>query len=82
MSVCPVYQTTFQEADVARGRVALLESVDGGDIGWSDRLEEILSCAGPAPRFAPARFKPLDLSNGVGSACLKLERGVGPAILC
>jgi len=43
MSVCPVYQTTFQEADVARGRLALLESVQDGTTGWSSRLEEILS---------------------------------------
>ncbi len=43
MSVCPVYQTTFREADVARGRLALLESVERGGIKWSGRLEEILS---------------------------------------
>ena len=43
MSVCPVYQTTFQETDVARGRLALLESVKLGTVGWSERLEEILS---------------------------------------
>jgi len=43
MSVCPVYQTTFRETDVARGRLALLESVGEGTIPWSERLEEILS---------------------------------------
>jgi glycolate oxidase iron-sulfur subunit len=43
MSVCPVYQTTFRETDVARGRLALLESVQEGAAGWSERLEEILS---------------------------------------
>jgi glycolate oxidase iron-sulfur subunit len=43
MSVCPVYQTTFRETDVARGRLALLESVGEGTIAWSERLEEILS---------------------------------------
>ena len=43
MSVCPVYQTTFREADVARGRLALLESVENGAMGWSERLGEILS---------------------------------------
>jgi len=43
MSVCPVYQTTFREADVARGKLALLESVEAGTMGWSDRLGEILS---------------------------------------
>ena len=43
MSVCPVYQTTFREADVARGKLALLETVEAGTMGWSARLEEILS---------------------------------------
>ncbi|MDY6951914.1 MAG: (Fe-S)-binding protein [Thermodesulfobacteriota bacterium] len=43
MSVCPVYQTTFKEGDVARGRLALLESVQEGSTGWSERFEEILS---------------------------------------
>jgi glycolate oxidase iron-sulfur subunit len=43
MSVCPVYQTTFREADVARGKLALLESVEAGTMRWSDRLGEILS---------------------------------------
>ncbi|MGD8757418.1 MAG: (Fe-S)-binding protein, partial [Deltaproteobacteria bacterium] len=43
MSVCPVYQATFQETDVARGRLALLESAEEGAIKWSERLEDILS---------------------------------------
>ncbi len=43
MSVCPVYQATFREADVARGKLALLESVETGTMRWSDRLGEILS---------------------------------------
>lgn len=43
MSVCPVYQTTFREGDVARGKLALLECVEAGTMGWSGRLEEILS---------------------------------------
>lgn len=43
MSVCPVYQTTSQEADVARGKLALLECVQAGTMGASKRLEEILS---------------------------------------
>ena len=43
MSVCPVYQTTYREADVARGKLALLESVETGTMRWSERLEEILS---------------------------------------
>ncbi len=43
MSVCPVYQTTFSEADVARGRLALLEFVERDAEGWSKRLEEVLS---------------------------------------
>ncbi|HID31197.1 MAG TPA: (Fe-S)-binding protein [Desulfobacterales bacterium] len=42
-SVCPVYQTTFREADVARGKLALLESVKAGTMSWSGRLEEIIS---------------------------------------
>jgi glycolate oxidase iron-sulfur subunit len=43
MSVCPIYQTTFREADVARGKLALLESVETGATDWSSRLEEIIS---------------------------------------
>jgi glycolate oxidase iron-sulfur subunit len=43
MSVCPVYLTTFREADVARGKLALLESVEAGTMPESRRLEEILS---------------------------------------
>ncbi len=43
MSVCPVYQTTFREADVARGKLALLESVEAGAMRWSNRLGGILS---------------------------------------
>jgi glycolate oxidase iron-sulfur subunit len=43
MSVCPVYKATLREADVARGRLALLESVELDTIKWSERLEEILS---------------------------------------
>jgi len=43
MSVCPVYQATFQEADVARGKLALLECLQAGTMGASKRLEEILS---------------------------------------
>ena len=38
-----MYQTTFKEADVARGRLALLESVELKTIEWSERLEGILS---------------------------------------
>ncbi len=43
MSVCPVYQATFREADVARGKLALLECVEAGSMSASERLEEILS---------------------------------------
>ncbi len=43
MSVCPVYQTTFRETDVARGKLALLESAQMGTAQWSERLEQILS---------------------------------------
>lgn len=43
MSVCPVYQATFREVDVARGKLALLESAEAKTIQWSKRLEEILS---------------------------------------
>jgi len=43
MSVCPVYLTTFREDDVARGKLALLESVEAGDMNQSTRFEEILS---------------------------------------
>lgn len=43
MSACPVYQTTFREVDVARGKLALLECVKEGTLRWSSRFEEILS---------------------------------------
>ncbi|MCD6138667.1 MAG: (Fe-S)-binding protein [Deltaproteobacteria bacterium] len=43
MSVCPVYQTTFHETDVARGKLALLEAVERGALKSSARLKEILS---------------------------------------
>lgn len=43
MSVCPVYQATFREADVARGKLALLDCAEAGAMTYSDRLEEILS---------------------------------------
>jgi glycolate oxidase iron-sulfur subunit len=43
MSVCPVYQATFREADVARGKLALLECVEAGTMNASKRLERILS---------------------------------------
>ncbi len=43
MSVCPVYQATFREADVARGKLALLEYVQAGTMRVSPRLEGILS---------------------------------------
>jgi glycolate oxidase iron-sulfur subunit len=43
MSVCPIYHTTHREADVARGKLALLESLEAGTLDWSSRLEEILS---------------------------------------
>jgi glycolate oxidase iron-sulfur subunit len=43
MSVCPVYLTTFREDDVARGKLALLEQVEAGNIAASRRFEEILS---------------------------------------
>lgn len=78
MSVCPVYQTTFQETDVARGRVALLESVDGGDIGWSDRLEEILSrclLCGACAQICASKVQTTRLIQR-GRACL-FEAGKG-----
>jgi glycolate oxidase iron-sulfur subunit len=43
MSVCPVYQATYREADVARGKLALLEYAQRGTMEWSDLLGEILS---------------------------------------
>lgn len=43
MTVCPVYQSTFREADVARGKLALLESMEKGLVRPSARLDEILS---------------------------------------
>jgi glycolate oxidase iron-sulfur subunit len=43
MTVCPVYQGTFREADVARGKLSLLECVQEGTMSASERLEEILS---------------------------------------
>jgi glycolate oxidase iron-sulfur subunit len=43
MSVCPVYLTTFREDDVARGKLALLEGVEAGNLTASQRFQEILS---------------------------------------
>lgn len=43
MAVCPVYQATFREADVARGKLALLEKMDQGAMERSNRFREILS---------------------------------------
>lgn len=43
MSVCPVYQTTFREDDVARGKLSLLECVEAGTMMWPGRLGGILS---------------------------------------
>jgi glycolate oxidase iron-sulfur subunit len=43
MSVCPVYQTTFLEMDVARGRLAVLEKQKATQTGATDRLKDILS---------------------------------------
>jgi len=43
MKVCPVYQTTFKEADVARGRLVVLETMAEGALRRSARLPEILS---------------------------------------
>jgi glycolate oxidase iron-sulfur subunit len=43
MSVCPLYQTTFREADVARGKLALLEMMDEDAMQRSKRVRSILS---------------------------------------
>ena len=43
MSVCPVYQTTLREVDVARGKLALLETMDRRALERSRRFREILS---------------------------------------
>jgi glycolate oxidase iron-sulfur subunit len=43
MTVCPLYQNTFQEADVARGKLALLEMMDRDVMVRSGRFREILS---------------------------------------
>ncbi|MBW2108835.1 MAG: (Fe-S)-binding protein [Deltaproteobacteria bacterium] len=43
MTVCPVYQVTGHEADVARGRLALLEKMDSATLRRSPRFSEILT---------------------------------------
>jgi glycolate oxidase iron-sulfur subunit len=43
MAVCPVYQTTFHEADVARGRLAVLEQMNRLAGPPTQRMREILS---------------------------------------
>ena len=43
MSVCPVYQSTLREEDVARGRLCVLEQMEKKDIQQTERLSEILS---------------------------------------
>jgi glycolate oxidase iron-sulfur subunit len=43
MTVCPLYQSTSREADVARGKLALLEMMDEDTINRSKHAREILS---------------------------------------
>ena len=43
MTVCPLYQSTSREADVARGKLALLEMMDENAISRSKYAREILS---------------------------------------
>lgn len=43
MAVCPVYQTTFREADVARGRLAILQTMREDVLRGSSRFSDILS---------------------------------------
>lgn len=43
MSVCPVYQTTRMETDVARGKLAVLREVESGELGLVSGVSEILS---------------------------------------
>jgi glycolate oxidase iron-sulfur subunit len=43
MAVCPVYQTTFHEADVARGRLAVLEQMKDLAGPPTQRMRDILS---------------------------------------
>lgn len=43
MSVCPVYQVTRMETDVARGKLAILQEVESGRLDLSSDVSEILS---------------------------------------
>ncbi len=43
MSVCPVYQTTRMETDVARGKLAVLQEVASGRMSLSSGVSETLS---------------------------------------
>ncbi len=43
MSVCPVYQATRMETDVARGKLAVLQEVASGKLGLTSSVSEILS---------------------------------------
>ena len=64
MSVCPVYQATFREADVARGKLALLDGLlqemFDDPRGVNDRLNRCLLC-GSCAANCPSGVNVLDI---------------------
>lgn len=64
LTVCPVYQTTGREADVARGKLALLDALAGKLFetpkGVTARLDRCLLC-GACARKCPAGVKVLEI---------------------
>jgi glycolate oxidase iron-sulfur subunit len=77
-AVCPVYAERLDEAEVARGRMALLQAVLSGELELTDRLNEILStcigckaCADSCPSGAAP-----DLGNLAAKLVLGKEKGL------
>lgn len=64
MSVCPVYGATLREADVARGKIALLENLAGLVIhdaeSVNDKLNRCLLC-GSCQANCPSGVKIMDI---------------------
>jgi glycolate oxidase iron-sulfur subunit len=75
-AVCPVYAERLDEAEVARGRMALLQAVLSGELELTDRLNEILStCIGCK---ACADSCPSGAAPDLGNLAAKLvNRGAG-----
>jgi len=78
MAVCPVYQTTFRETDVARGKLALLETMDRGAMERSNRFREILSrclLCGACSEVCANSLQPKDLIQSGRQLLFETRRG-------